>query len=70
MLPKGSPLSHLTQEKVNLMMDHINSYLRPQYNGRTPYEMFVFLYGRGIAEKLGLKGIDRNDVTLKPALLK
>ena len=52
------------------MMDHINSYLRPQYNGRTPYEMFVFLYGRGIAEKLGLKGIDRNDVTLKPSLLK
>jgi len=69
-LPKGSSFSNLTQEKVDLMMDHINSYPRPQYNGRTPYEMFVFLYGREIAEKLGLKGVDRNDVTLKPSLLK
>lgn len=69
-LPKGSSFSHLTQEKVDLMMDHINSYPRPQYNGKTPYEMFVFLYGRHLAEKLGLKGIDRNDVALKPYLLK
>ena len=52
------------------MMNHINSYPRPQYNGKTPYEMFVFLYGRHLAEKLGLRGIDRNDVTLKPCLLK
>lgn len=52
------------------MMNHINSYPRSQYNGRTPYEMFVFLYGREIAEKLELKGVDRNDVTLRPALLK
>lgn len=69
-LPKGSSFSNLTQEKVDLMMNHINSYPRPQYNGKTPYEMFVFLYGRHLAEKLGLKGIDRNDVTLKPYLLK
>lgn len=69
-LPKGSSFSNLTQEKVDLMMDHINSYPRPQYNGRTPYEMFVFLYGQEIAEKLGLRGIDRNKVTLKPSLLK
>lgn len=69
-LPKGSSFSNLTQEKVDLMMNHINSYPRPQYNGKTPYEMFVFFHGRHLAEKLGLKGIDRNDVTLKPYLLK
>lgn len=68
-LPKGSSFSNLTQEKVDLM-NHINSHPRPQYNGKTPYEMFVFLYGRHPAEKLGLRGIDRNDVTLKPYLLK
>lgn len=69
-LPKGSSFSNLTQEKVDLMMNHINSHPRPQYNGKTPYEMFVFFHGRHLAEKLGLKGIDRNDVTLKPYLLK
>ena len=69
-LPKGSTFSHLSPEKVELMMNHINSYPRPQYNGKTPYEMFVFFYGQELAEKLGLKSIDRNKVTLKPSLLK
>lgn len=69
-LPKGSSLAELTQEKEELMMDNINSYPRPRYNGRTTYEMFVFLYGWEIAEKLGLKSVDGNDVTLKPYLLK
>lgn len=69
-LPKGSSFSNLTQQKVDLMMNHINSYPRPQYNGKTPYEMFVFFYGQELAEKLGLKNINKNDVTLKPYLLK
>lgn len=69
-LPKGSTFSSLTQEKVDLMMNHINSYPRPQYNGKTPYEMFVFFYGQELADKLGLRSINRNEVTLKPSLLK
>lgn len=68
-LPKGASFSELTQEKVDLMMNHINSYARPQFNGKTPYEMFVFFYGIELAEKLGLKSIPSENVTLKPSLL-
>ena len=68
-LPKGSSFSELTQEKVDLMMNHINSYARPQFSGKTPYEMFVFFYGIELAEKLGLKSIPSKNVTLKPSLL-
>lgn len=68
-LPKGASFSELTQEKVDLMMNHINSYARPQFNGKTPYEMFVFFYGIELAEKLGLKSIPSQNVTLKPSLL-
>ena len=69
-LPKGATMSGLTQEKVDLMMNHINNYPRPQYNGKSAYEMFVFLHGIELAEKLGLEHIPTDAVTLKPILIK
>lgn len=68
-IPKGRSFSFLTQEKVDLMMNHINSYPRAQYHGKSAYEMFVFLYGQELAVKLGLKAIDKAQVTLKPELI-
>ena len=59
----------MTQEKINLMMNHINSYPRAQYSGKSAYDMFVFLYGQELAEKLGLERIEGKNVTLKPELI-
>ena len=69
-LPKGSSFNALVQEDINLMMSHINSYSREKLNGKSPFEMFNFLYGEGLAEKLGQTKILPNDISLIPSLLK
>lgn len=69
-LPKGSSFDDLTQKDIDLMMSHINSYKRKKLNHRTPYEVFSFLYGEGIAERLGVVPVAPENVILKPRLLK
>lgn len=68
-LPKGTSFDNLTQEQVNLMMSHINSYVRKEYGDKTPYKLFCYAYGKNAAEKLGITEIDGNDVCLKPSLV-
>ena len=67
-IPKGRSLAAMTQAKVDLMMNHINSYPRAQYDGRSAYDVFVFLHGRELADRLGLERIAGEEVTLKPEL--
>lgn len=69
-LPKGASMNALTQEDIDLMMSHVNSYSREKLNGKSPIEMFNFLYVEGLAEKLGQTKIPPNEILLKPALLK
>ena len=69
-LPKGSSFDNLTQDDINLIMSHINSYSRAKLNDRTPFEVFSFLYGEVILEKFGLRRIPPNEILLKPRLLK
>ncbi len=69
-LPNGKNWSHLTQEKIDLMFSHINSVPRASLNGKTPYEMFSFLHNEEILNKLNIQKIAKDEVTLKPHLLK
>ena len=69
-LPKGSSFDHLVQEDIDLMMSHINSYSREKWNDKSPFDMFGFLYGYNVLEKLGQRKIPANDILLKPSLLK
>lgn len=77
-IPNEIDLSDITQEDLDLMFSHINSTPRKIYNGKTPYEMFTFLYsiednpnrGKEILELLKIKEIKRDEVTLKPYLIK
>ncbi len=69
-LPKGVSFNHLTQKDVDLMMSHINSYSREKLNDKSPIELLDFLYGAGLAEKLGQRRIPANEILLKPSLLK
>jgi IS30 family transposase len=45
-IPKGASLDCFTQADISLMMNHINSYRRPNLGDKTPYEVFASLYGK------------------------
>lgn len=71
---KGESFDALGQEHVDMMMSHVNSYVRASLTKgdapcRTPYERFVFEYGGQIAERLGIAPVPLEEVTLRPALL-
>ena len=70
LLPQGTSFDDLTQEKVDLMVDHINSTARPGLKGMTPIELAVQHFGKEAVERLGLHTIDSDEVCLKPELLK
>lgn len=60
---------HTDLGQYNLMMDHINSYGRPELGDKSPYKMFEFYYGREILDILGVHKIPANEIVLKPELL-
>lgn len=68
-LPKGKSFDNLEQADINLMMSHINSYCREKWGDKTPIDMFGFLYGWDVLEKLGMAKIHANEILLKPSLL-
>ena len=69
-LPNGQSWNHLTQEKINLMFSHINSTPRENLGGKTPYEIFSFIYIEELAHKLNIQKIAKDEVTTTPRLLK
>ena len=69
-LPKGSSFDELSQDDINCMMSHINSYSREKLNNRSPFDLFERLYGSSVLDMLGIRKIQSNDIILKPALLK
>ena len=69
-LPNGIDWYNLKQEDVELMFSHINSVPRDSLGGKTPYEVFSFFYGTEILDKLNIRKIEKDKVTLKPYLLK
>jgi len=68
-LPKGTSFDNLTQEGVQLMLNHINSYKRKKLNNKSSYETFAFLHGEDVLRKLGAEFILPQDIILKPELL-
>ena len=68
-IPKHIDIGIYNQEKISLMMNHINSYKRPELGDKSPYEMFEFYYGKPLLDKLEVKKIAPNDIVLKPELL-
>ena len=68
--PKGSSFSDLDDEKIMLMMNHINNEKRDSLNGHSPYELSLLLLDKKLHKALGLKAIAPDDVMLSPNLLK
>ena len=69
-LPNGQNWSNLTQEKVDLILSHINSTPRESLDGKTPYDIFIFIYDKQLADKLNIQQIAKDEVTTTPRLLK
>ena len=71
-LQKGVAFNPLSQEQINLVMSHLNSYPRPSLDGKTPYDVFVEEFGdegKKFLDRLGIVRIPSDEVTLHPFLL-
>ena len=69
-IPKGTSLDGFTQQNITLMMNHINSYSRPNLGDKTPYWVFASLYGEEALRRMNVELIPPDKVTLHPSLLK
>ncbi|MDF9867852.1 IS30 family transposase [Bacilli bacterium PM5-3] len=72
-IPNEVDISNIKQEDLDLMFSHINSTPRKIYNGKTPIEILKFFYEDDfelIMKAFNLKEIKRDEVILKPYLLK
>ena len=69
-LPKGTSFDGLTQEDVQLLACHINSYARQKLNDKSPAESFSFHYGADLLRNLGIELIPPHTINLSPSLFK
>ena len=69
-IPKGRDIGQYSPEQISLMMNHINSYGRPELGNKAPYEMLSFYYGKRALKIFGFEAVKPNDIILKPSLLK
>ena len=69
-LPQGTSFDDLTQDDINILMSHINSYKRKKLNDCSPLQLFNLIYGTQIAKDLGIIEIDSNKINLSDKLLK
>jgi IS30 family transposase len=69
-VPKGESFDAFTQENVNLIFSHVNGVKRKILNGKTPYEMFSFVFGKTVAALLGIQEIPAAEVIQSTKLIK
>jgi len=69
-LPKGSSFEKLTQTDATLITNHVNSYIRKELGGISPYDRAMEEYSEDFFVLLGLVMIDKKEVILKPFLIK
>ena len=50
------------------MFSHINSTPRQSLGNKTPYEIFTFIYGTELADKLNIQEIAKDEITTNPRL--
>ena len=69
-LPKGTSFNNLTQEQLNVISSHINSYKRKRLNDHSPIEAFSLLYGKETLSLFGIKEIEPENVCLSINVIK
>ena len=61
-----------SQDDVNLVFSHVNSYTRGVLGDETPYDSFVAAHGAAgsrFLDRLGIVRVEPNEVNLTPSLL-
>lgn len=69
-LPKGVSFDNLNQKDVDLIFSHINSTPRNSLGFKTPFELFKTVFGIEVLRILNINEINKDDVHLKPELIK
>lgn len=69
-LPKGTSFDSLTEQNVNLMMNHINSTARASLNGCTPFQLALLLLDAKLMSLMDLRSVPADQIHLKPDLIK
>lgn len=69
-LPKGVSFDNLKQKDVDLIFSHINSTPRNSLGFKTPFELFKTAFGIEVLTILNINEINKDDVHLKPELIK
>lgn len=69
-LPKGVSFDNLNQKDVDLIFSHINSTPRNSLGFKTPFELFKTAFGIEVLTILNINEINKDDVHLKPELIK
>ena len=69
-VPKGQSFDHFTQQTVNLIFSHINSIKRKSLNGKTPFEVFDYVFNKTPPCLFGIEEISADKVIQSPDLLK
>lgn len=68
-IPKGNAKNNYKEEEIVRLMNHVNSYPRKKWNGQSPIDLFIKIYGQETATLLGLERIPSDSINLTPALL-
>ena len=69
-VPKGTSFDEYTQEDINLIFRHINSYSRRRLGNLCPIDVFKQQYGDKFLDIFGCWKIKPEEIILKPELLK
>ena len=69
-LVKGCSFTRLTQQDINLVLSHLNSYIRKSYDDTPAIDRFGALFGKDCLDILNLTVIPPDDIILDPKLLK
>jgi len=69
-VPKGESFDNFTQDMVDLIFSHVNGGKRKVLNGKSPYELFAYVYGEKTASLLGIRYIPPEEVIQTKKLLK
>lgn len=67
-IPKGTSMESFDQLDINLMMNHVNSFLRKELFGKSPYDVAMAVLPQDFFILLGLEKISPEDIILKPSL--
>lgn len=64
-VPKGNSFANFTQEKVDTIFSHINSYPRASLKNKSPYDLFALEYKPIILSLLNIVSIAIKDIRLR-----